>query len=156
MRRKLNARTFLHTSAVQHSGRSSMQPESPVPATPSSAHARTMRRNIRGETPLHIAAIKVGPSLVIITFELIQFHCTHCGTFVPWLQCLSLAVLIWGSTASNRYWGLKVWEPGWKVYQCGDGICNIVLCRVIWVQCGPYYSRELIPMLKIMLDGLPW
>jgi len=58
----------LLTAAVQHSGRSSMQPESPVPPTPSSAHARTMRRNIRGETPLHIAAIKVGPSVTVITF----------------------------------------------------------------------------------------
>ena len=71
---KLVSIASLLTAAVQHSGRSSMQPESPVPATPSSAQARTMRRNIRGETPLHIAAIKVGPSVIVITSELIQLH----------------------------------------------------------------------------------
>ena len=34
--------------------------KAPPPATPTTMHARTMRRNIRGETPLHVASIKVG------------------------------------------------------------------------------------------------
>ena len=36
-----------------------LQSENPVPATSTAAQPKALRRNIRGETPLHIAAIKV-------------------------------------------------------------------------------------------------
>ena len=47
------------TSTQSHSHAGGASSKDPSTSKPTTAHTRAVRRNIRGETPLHVAAIKV-------------------------------------------------------------------------------------------------
>ena len=67
----------LRSSALSHSYAGSASSKDPSTSKPTTAHTKTVRRNIRGETPLHVAAIKV---------SLVSELCVTCAV------CVAIAI----------------------------------------------------------------